>query len=240
MSTPTAPRIRIGIYGQDNTSPDERHGCKLWPAGVAASLEQAEADSVWLPGVQEGSWEDVLEGLHGVVLIGHDRDSKRLGAEAEQLCVACHEHKVPLLAIDHGLLMLNSAHGGTNYFDLPREMSDALQHRHPPERGLRHALNVLPKTHLADLYGEGEVVVNSEHRRAVQRVARGFRVCAQALDGIVEAIEAEDEGWFALGVQWQPASATASGLDIQLFRGLVRACQRDVLLPDLATTCSAA
>jgi hypothetical protein len=25
-------------------------------------------------------------------------------------------------------------------------------------------------------------------------------------------------------VQWQPASATASGLDIQLFRGLVQAC----------------
>ena len=28
------------------------------------------------------------------------------------------------------------------------------------------------------------------------------------------------------GVQWQPASATASGLDIQLFRGLVQACNK--------------
>ena len=27
-----------------------------------------------------------------------------------------------------------------------------------------------------------------------------------------------------MGVQWQPASATASGLDIQLFRGLIDAC----------------
>jgi len=48
-------------------------------------------------------------------------------------------------------------------------------------------------------------------------------VCATALDGVIEAIEA-DGGWFALGVQWQPASATASGLDIQLFRGLIDAC----------------
>jgi putative glutamine amidotransferase len=60
----------------------------------------------------------------------------------------------------------------------------------------------------------------------VQKVARGFRVGARALDGVIEAIEAESETWFALGVQWQPASATASGLDIQLFRGLVDVCRQ--------------
>ena len=81
---------------------------------------------------------------------------------------------------------------------MPRDLPEALQHRHPPERGLRHAINVLPDTGLAELYGEGEVVVNSEHRRAVQRIARGFRICAQALDGVVEAIEADGD-WFALG-----------------------------------------
>ena len=67
-------------------------------------------------------------------------------------------------------------------------------------------------------------MVNSEHRGAVCRVARGFQVSARALDGVIEAIEAEDDGWFALGVQWHPASASASGLDIQLFRGLIEAC----------------
>jgi gamma-glutamyl-gamma-aminobutyrate hydrolase PuuD len=74
----------------------------------------------------------------------------------------------------------------------------------------------------------------------VQRVARGFRVSAQALDGVVEAIEADDgTGWFALGVQWQPASPTASGLDIQLFRGLVDACRARVVEP-AGVACSAA
>jgi putative glutamine amidotransferase len=80
-------------------------------------------------------------------------------------------------------------------------------------------------TRLADLYGEGEVVVNSEHTRAVCRLAKGFQVGARALDGVIEAIETEDDAWFAIGVQWQPASVTASGLDIQLFRGLVDACR---------------
>jgi putative glutamine amidotransferase len=86
-------------------------------------------------------------------------------------------------------------------------------------------IEVAPGTHLAAIYGEGEIIVNSEHRRAIQRVARGFRVSARALDGVVEAIEAEQEGWYALGVQWHPASASASGLDIQLFRGLVDVCR---------------
>jgi len=230
-----SPAIRIGIYGHDGTRSGERHGCGLWPAGVPACLTAADATPVPLIDTTSRSWDEVLEGLHGVVLVGRDGDGRRQAAEAEALCVWCHDHKLPLLGIDHGLPLLNTAHGGTVYFDLPRDLPEALQHRCPPERGLRHAINVISETHLAEVYGEGEVVVNSEHRRAVQRVARGFRVGAQALDGVIEAIEALDEDWFALGVQWHPASATASGLDIQLFRALIDACSRRLAEDPVAT-----
>jgi putative glutamine amidotransferase len=217
------PSIRVGIFGQDCVLPNERHGCGLWPAGIAACLTAADAEPVPMEDPDGQSWGDVLDGLHGVVLVGHE-GGRLQAAEAEELCAWCHNHKFPLLGIDHGMHVLNGTHGGTVYFNLPRDLPEALQHRHPPERGLRHAINVLPDTRMAELYGEGEVVVNSEHRRAVQRVARGFRVGASALDGVIEAIESVEEDWFAVGVQWQPASATASGLDIQLFRGLVAAC----------------
>ncbi len=217
--------FRVAVFGQDKVWANERHGCGLWPAGIAACLTAAESTPVHLPDREGRDWDELLEGCHGVVLTGHDGCARRYGAEAEDLCAWCHDHKFPLLAIDHGLHALNTSHGGTVYGDLPRDLPEALQHRHPPERGLRHAINVLPDTQLAAIYGEGEVVVNSEHRRAVQRLARGFKVGAVALDGVIEAIEAE-EGWFAMGVQWHPASATASGLDIQLFRGLVDACGR--------------
>src|SRR5580692_10269392 len=218
------PLPRIGIYGQDCSSPRERHGCNLWPAGVAACLTAAEAEPVVIADTKGRPWDDLLEGLQGMVVTGHDNATKQKPAEVDTLCHWCKEHKLPLLGIDHGLHAINTAFGGTMYFDLPRDLPEALQHRHPPERGLRHAINVIPDTQLAKLYGEGEVVVNSEHRRAVQRVARGFRASAIALDGVIEAIEFESD-WFALGVQWQPATATASGLDIQLFRGLVTACR---------------
>jgi putative glutamine amidotransferase len=107
-----------------------------------------------------------------------------------------------------------------------REVPEALQHRQPPEPGARHAIAVTEGTRLAELYGEGEIVVNSEHRRGVNRLARGFRVCARALDGLVEAIEHESDTWYALGVQWHPASVSASGLDIQVFRGLIEGAGR--------------
>jgi putative glutamine amidotransferase len=124
------------------------------------------------------------------------------------------------------MLALNAALGGLNYEDLPRELPEALQHRHPPELGLRHAILVQPNTMLARIYGEGEVVVNSEHRQAVQRVAKNFNVGGTALDGVIEAIEHNSDSWFAFGVQWQPASASASGLDIQVFRALIEAAEK--------------
>lgn len=223
MAETRAP-IRIGIYGPE-LGQGEKHGCKLWPAGITASVIAAEAVPVALPENIERSWGEVLEDVQGVILAGHDTHPRPNLNEAEALVSWCHDHNIPVLAIDHGLHLLNTAHGGTIHNDLSRELPEALQHRHPPEKGLRHAINVLPDTGLAALYGEGEVVVNSEHRRGIARLARGFRVTAQALDGVIEAVETTGE-WWALGVQWNPTSSTASGLDIQLFRALVNACVR--------------
>jgi putative glutamine amidotransferase len=218
----TPPPVRIGIYGPELAPSGEGRGCGLWAPGYSAAVTAAGATPVPLGNSGPGrSWDDLLRDLHGIVLTGSDTDTIRQVAEGERLCRWCREHELPLLGVDHGLHILNLSGGGTLYLDLPRELPDALQHRHPPEKGLRHAINVLAGTRLARFYGEGEIVVNSEHRRGVNRVARGFQVCARALDGVVEAIETTSDGWFAMGVQWHPASGTASGLDIQLFRGLV-------------------
>jgi CTP synthase (UTP-ammonia lyase) len=229
MSTETTT-LQIGVYGSDGVSEGERHGCGLWPAGHAASVVYAGATAVTLNASYstKATLEQALEGLHGMVIAELEGEDRPL-VNGEKICQWCRNRKVPLLAIDGGLHVMNAAFGGTNLTDLAREMPEALQHRHPPERGLRHAIETIPETRLADIYGDGEVVVNSEHRRAVKKVARGFRVGAKALDGVIEAIESDSERWFAMGVQWQPASATASGLDIQLFRGLVDACQQRVV-----------
>lgn len=225
MSPNPPPTLRIGIYGPDEPETIHPRGCALWPVGNAASVTYAGGTPVPLQLMHGSSWDELLDGLDGVVFAGDPTPGPRRQAEGARLCEWCRELNLPFLGIDHGMHMLNVACGGTLYQDLPRELPQALQHRHPPEEGLRHAVAVTPDTLLARFYGEGEILVNSTHRAAINRLARGFRISGRALDSVIEAIEADSDGWFAIGVQWRPASATASGLDIQLFRGFLEACQ---------------
>jgi putative glutamine amidotransferase len=223
---------RIGIFGTDETTPHTQRGCNLWPLGYAAALEAAGATPTSLPMPKDPrGWEDVLDTVDGVLLLGGFRQTPQQAACEERLCTECQERGLPFLGVDYGLHVLNRAFGGTSFNDVSREVPQAVQHLHPSEPGDRHAIMVTQKSQLAALYGEGEIVVNSEHRQAINKVARDFAISARALDGIIEAIESEVEGWFAMGVQWHPASASASGLDIQLFRGLADACREYRMQP---------
>src|SRR5262245_48215940 len=227
--------VRIGICGSDSVDQRPSRAWGIWPTGYPAALSAAGATPVLLdpPSGPRGLGE-LLANLHGLVLAGSDQSSARQPADDTALLQWCREHRLPLLAIDQGMLTLNACFGGSSYLDLARELPEALQHRHPPEYGLRHAITVERGTRLADLYGEGEIVVNSEHRRALCRVARGFTVSARALAGLIEAIEAEAVAWFALGVHGQPASACVSGLEFSLFRGLTAPAARRVPRPSRA------
>jgi putative glutamine amidotransferase len=223
-ATPSQPSVRIGIIGHPDITRENR-SFALWPSGYSGAIRASNAEPVFLPPMTDDfNGPEYLEGIDGVVFANQHPAFPRQVASEELLCRWCREQGVPVLGIDLGMHAINGAFGGTLYLDLPRELPDALQHRHPPERGLRHAINVIKDTRLARLYGEGEVVVNSEHRVGIKRLARGFIASAVALDGVVEAIEPENPNWFALGVQWHPASLSASGLDIQVFRGLIDAC----------------
>jgi putative glutamine amidotransferase len=239
MDTSATP-IRIGIHGLEESPNQDNRGCGLWAPGYAAAVTAAGGTPVHLGESARGrSLNDLLDDVDGLVFTGERRNGGQPTTDEDRLCKWCRKRRLPLLAVDEGLLALNVVFGGSIYLDLPRELPDALQHRHPPEPGVRHAITVTPGTHLCELYGDGEIVVNSEHHRAIERLAKGFRVGARALDGVIEAVEFEADDWFAMGVQWRPASGTASGLDIQLFRGLVdaaRARQEQRLL----RTCGAA
>lgn len=226
MFTPN-PNLRIAVYGSEIKRAGR--GVGLWAAGYQGAVTAAGANPSMVPqATGDRPWGEVLAGFHGVVVAGFgETDPAKMG-DIESLCLWCKRHRFPLLAIDQGLLAMNAAFGGTNYTDLPRQLPEALQHRHPPEPGLRHAINVQPDTALAAIYGEGEVVVNSEHRQAIERLAAGFLASGIALDGVIEAVEFTGDAWFAMGVQWQPASGSASGLDIQVFRGLVDAAEKHI------------
>ena len=121
-------------------------------------------------------FKEWLSIVDGIVWTATPDNGGQASSEDIAFCQWARKNRMPVLAIDHGLHVLNTALGGTLHQELSLERPEALQHRHPPEKGLRHAIMVLDNTHLTEIYGEGELVVNSEHRRGISRMARGFRI----------------------------------------------------------------
>jgi putative glutamine amidotransferase len=184
----------------------------------------------------------LLDRLDGVILSsGLDMDPKRWGLPSHPAVQPMAERReendrilvrrvvqrqMPVLGIALGMQQLNIVSGGSLYLHLPEEQPRALPHYDPSGGPHRHAVLLEPNTRLDEIYGGGEIRVNSAHHQAVRQVGNGLRVSALAPDGIIEAIESADPNWFCVGVQWHPESETASALDMQLFECFVQACLR--------------
>jgi len=134
--------------------------------------------------------------------------------------------QMPLLAIGVGMQQLNAARGGSLFLHLPEDLPRAMPHRDPSGGPHRHIVVLEPNTRMEEIYGAGEIRVNSAHHQAVRQPGSDLRVGAVSPDGVIEAIEATDPSWFCVGVQWHPESETASALDMQLFECFVQACAR--------------
>jgi putative glutamine amidotransferase len=200
---------------------------------------------------KEAEIDAFLDRLDGMILSGGlDIDPRRYGQAThpavQPMAERRDEHdkilvrrllqrQLPVLAIGVGMQQLNLACGGSLYLHLPEEMPRALPHSDPSCHGPhRHAILLEPNTRLDEIYGGGEIRVNSAHHQAVRQVGAKLRVCALAPDGIIEAIEAVDPNWFCVGVQWHPESDTASALDMQLFECFIQACLRQAQPLELA------
>ena len=191
---------------------------------------------------KEPELDAVLDLVQGVVLCGGlDLDPRRSGQpghpalvpmtqrreESDRLLVKrIAARKLPVLGVGVGMQQLNVAGGGTLFLHLPEEQPKALPHFDPSGGPHRHMVTITPKTRLDDIYGGGEIRVNSLHHQAVKTVAPRMRVAALAHDGVIEAVESLDPDWFCIGVQWHPEAESAAALDLQLFDCFVQACHK--------------
>ncbi|MGX9178837.1 gamma-glutamyl-gamma-aminobutyrate hydrolase family protein [Mesorhizobium sp. BHbdii] len=119
------------------------------------------------------------------------------------------ERGVPLLAICRGIQEMNVALGGTLATEI-QEREGSLDHRAPAsdnqdERfAIRQSISIKPGTCLAGVFGAGDIMVNSVHRQAIDRLGPKLQIEAVATDGTVEAVSVRDARAFAVGVQWHP------------------------------------
>ncbi len=210
-------------------------------AGYFDALVQAGGLPVVIPPVAKDiDLDPLFERLDGLILAGGlDMDPRRWGQGHHQavqpiaerreesdraLIQRAVERQLPVLAIGLGMQQLNAVCGGSLYLHLPEALPRSLPHRDPSGETHRHAVALKKKTRLEEIYGGGEVLVNSAHHQAVRQVGADLRVAATAPDGVIEAIEATDPNWFCVGVQWHPEAPSASALDMQLFEAFLQAC----------------
>jgi putative glutamine amidotransferase len=123
---------------------------------------------------------------------------------------AALEAGLPIFAICRGVQELNVAMGGSLH-QLVHELEGRIDHRsdksvpHEERYDLRHPVRLREGGKLAALYGGPlELMVNSLHAQAIDRIARGLTVEAAAEDGTIEAVSVDDAPTFQMGVQWHP------------------------------------
>jgi len=204
------------------------------------------------PRVLDGSMsvDDALTGVDGLLLTGGEDVAPAKYGEAPHetvvdddpgrddfeiaLIAAARARRLPIFAICRGVQVLNVACGGTLVQDIPSQLPGSLEHSLPipPNQSysLAHDVWLEKDSLLSKLMGErlsdaDTCAVNSRHHQAVKDVAQGFRVCATAPDGVIEAIE-DPSVPFCLGVQWHPENFFRTGEFRPLFEGFLEAAAR--------------
>ena len=124
----------------------------------------------------------------------------------------------------------NVAAGGSLYQDLANELPGSIKHDYFPFSGqgyardyLAHDVSVVAGSRLANLVGTGPLRVNSMHHQGVKELGRGLHATAESPDGLVEALEGDDDGYL-FAVQWHPEALTDSDARTRdLFAGFIEA-----------------
>jgi putative glutamine amidotransferase len=230
---------------------------KLSPAQIRLNMGYIDAiiaaggfPLVLPPIAKDVDLDAFLDRVDGFVLTGGlDMDPRRVGQTAHHAVQPMPERRdasdralvrkilqrqMPVLGVGVGMQQVNAALGGSLYPHLPEDLPRAMPHYDPTGGPHRHAVMLEPGTRMEEIYGAGEIRVNSAHHQAVRQPGTGLRIGARAPDGVIEAIESTDPNWFCIGVQWHPESETATALDLQLFECFLQACVRQAQALQLA------
>ncbi|MGH9246644.1 MAG: gamma-glutamyl-gamma-aminobutyrate hydrolase family protein [Acidimicrobiales bacterium] len=190
-----------------------------------------------------------LEGVDGLVLTGGpDVDPRRYGQDPHPrvygvepdadtleagLLEAAQDRGIAVLAICRGIQVLNVAFGGTLHQHIS-DRSDLGDHGTPGDlRAADHEVRLDPGSRVAAALGVETAMVCSIHHQAIDRVGDGLVVTATSADGLVEAVELDDDaaGW-VVGVQWHPEwSDGTDEIQERLFVAFVAEAARSAAAP---------
>jgi putative glutamine amidotransferase len=230
----------IGITTNQSKNANGQPTIMLMQSYVNAVI-QAGGVPVLIPSLiaREG-WDALYSRLDGILFSGggdigleyspgephpriDDVDPARDSIELKMVQAAASDGK-PFFGICRGCQVVNVALGGTLYTHIPDQLPKALDHSYPGNMRtvLVHEVKLEEGTHIAEIFAEPIIKVNSLHHQGLKDIAASLRVAACAPDGLVEAIELPDHP-FGLAVQWHPEWLTDQESTRNLFRKFVAA-----------------
>ena len=123
-----------------------------------------------------------------------------------------YSRNMPILGICRGLQVLNVALGG----NIVQHIEG---HKQAEARNIAtHSARVSGR--LAQIMGAADVMVNSIHHQAADRVADGLEICGIAPDGTTEALH-DPRKPFVLALQWHPEELLHMPEHFQIFKEFV-------------------
>jgi putative glutamine amidotransferase len=236
------PRPLIGItldYG-------EKPNRYMLPCDYATSVERAGGIPLAIPYRTDLSLiPEILDRLDGVLFSGGDDLDPTLYGEQRHpraeaidpdrqqfelaLLAEVERRRVPALGVCLGSQLMNVHRGGSLIQFLPEhERHEPIEHRKVVDGDRRlHPVKIDPDSILGKAIGKGEILANTRHKQAINKVGRNLRVTAHALDGVIEAIEDPSMPLY-LAVQWHPENLSTSPEHLAPFKLLVeKAGQRE-------------
>ncbi len=210
------------------------------PLTYSNAVERAGGAPILIPlHLSEETLHAIYTRIDALLLAGGvDVHPKEFGEEVEPFCgeidTARDETELrvtrwaladghPIFGICRGIQMLNVAAGGSLYQDIPAQLHTEQNHSYrtgDPYNLRAHAVEIDPTSRIAKWLGTPEIQVNSLHHQALKNVAPGLRVIARSPDGVVEAVESDDER-FLIGVQWHPELLEDDARFAKLFEAFV-------------------
>jgi len=193
----------------------------------------------------EQALPDLVRQLHGFVFTGGDDIHPHFYKEKplpnakmtlspdgrtefeSKLLKAVIKAKKPVLAVCHGMQLVNVALGGSLYQDIPRQIPRAIQHG-PMKKGetIYHTVDIFEGTALFHIMAASSIRTRSSHHQSVKNPGRGLRLSAVSTDGVIEALESRSKNTFLTAVQWHPEKTLNDKYTRKLFQALVLAAKK--------------
>lgn len=217
-----AERPTIGLTGGSThvPIPEGRLDAHYVGRAYTGAIWRAGGLPVVLPAVG-GACADLaqaqLDGIDGLVLSGGvdigpeaygadwppaqpvDEDRDRLEVELVREAV---RRGIPVLGICRGMQMINVALGGTLHRHVAHDDVEA-RSEDTFDGVRRHVIPLRADSLVRRVMGRDSIEILCLHHQAPELIGAGLAVGARAVDGIVESVEGEGDG-FLLGVLWHP------------------------------------